>query len=702
MNNRWSDEQAAQFLEKYGAKWGPDLALELYIASLIGAEEGLVLHGGGNSSVKTTFTNVLNERMDVIYVKASGYNMASIAPDGYTGLNLESLKKLRALSEISDEEMANEFRTHCLDAHSASPSIETFVHVFVPSKFVNHTHPDAILALTNQREAKTHLKKALGEEVAVLKYVPPGFKLAKAVAAELERNPAAKGMVLMQHGLLTWADEAKESYDTTIELAGMAEQYLEQNGRHPLISVSPTPLPLAEERFTKLAPMIRGLLAQPTGDPDRPWTRTILKPLINKDILSFVDSDRGRELALTPPLTSDHLIRTKSRYLWIDNPPYDDSVRFREQLRRAIAEYAAVYDAYIEKYAQEMPQGVTRMDSLPRVILLPGLGVLCAGKDVKAAAIVRDIAAHTLAAKARIAAMGIYSGMREKDLFAMEYRTLQHAKLQGDQALPLSRHVALVTGAAGAIGSGVSQVLLEQGCHVAVTDLEGDSLTRLVEELKAEFGSRVLGIPLNVIEPASVEKGFNDVIRAWGGVDLVVLNAGAAHVSSLSELDLESFRKLEKINVEGTLIMLAECARIFKLQNTGGDIVVVSTKNVFAPGANFGAYSATKAAGHQLARIASQEFAGLDVRVNMVAPDAVFSHGARKSGLWQEIGPERMIARGLSAEGLEEYYRNRNLLKAKVTARHVANAVLFFATRQTPTTGATIPVDGGLPDATPR
>jgi NAD(P)-dependent dehydrogenase (short-subunit alcohol dehydrogenase family) len=328
--------------------------------------------------------------------------------------------------------------------------------------------------------------------------------------------------------------------------------------------------------------------------------------------------------------------------------------------------------------------------------------VLCAGKDVKATSIIGDIATHTLATKARIAAMGTYCGMHEKDLFAMEYRTLQHVKLQGDQALPLSHHVALVTGAAGAIGSGISQVLLEQGCHVAVTDLAGESLTRLVEELKADFESRVLGIPLNVIEPESVEKGFNDVIRAWGGVDLVVLNAGAAHVSSLSELDLESFRKLEKINVEGTLIMLAECARIFKLQNTGGDIVVISTKNVFAPGANFGAYSATKAAGHQLARIASQEFAGLDVRVNMVAPDAVFSHGVRKSGLWQEIGPERMIARGLSAEGLEEYYRNRNLLKAKVTARHVANAVLFFATRQTPTTGATIPVDGGLPDATPR
>jgi NAD(P)-dependent dehydrogenase (short-subunit alcohol dehydrogenase family) len=211
-----------------------------------------------------------------------------------------------------------------------------------------------------------------------------------------------------------------------------------------------------------------------------------------------------------------------------------------------------------------------------------------------------------------------------------------------------------------------------------------------------------MGVPLDVANPKSVEDGFAEVIRAWGGIDLIVLNAGIAHVSSLSDLSLESFQRLEKINVEGTLLVLAEAARHFKLQNTGGDIIMVSTKNVFAPGANFGAYSATKAAGHQLARIASQEFAALDVRVNMVAPDAVFSHGARKSGLWLEIGPERMSARGLSPEGLEEYYRNRNLLKAKITARHVGKAVLYFATRQTPTTGSTIPVDGGLPDATPR
>jgi NAD(P)-dependent dehydrogenase (short-subunit alcohol dehydrogenase family) len=344
---------------------------------------------------------------------------------------------------------------------------------------------------------------------------------------------------------------------------------------------------------------------------------------------------------------------------------------------------------------------VERTDPKPRVVLLPGLGALCAGEDVRAADIAADITRQTLAVKAQIAAMGDYDGLPEGDLFAMEYYTLQHAKLQA-QRPPLAREVAIVTGAAGAIGSGIVRGLLREGCHVAATDLAGAPLDSLVAELRAEYGERITGVALDVTDPASVGAGFAQVCATFGGVDLLVINAGLAHVATLGELELEAFRRVARVNVEGTLLLLKEAERVFAMQRTGGDIVLVSTKNVFAPGAGFGAYSATKAASHQLARIASLELAAQDVRVNMVAPDAVFSDGARKSGLWQEVGPGRMKARGLDEKGLEEFYQNRNLLKARVTADHVANAVLFFATRSTPTTGATLPVDGGLPDATPR
>jgi rhamnose utilization protein RhaD (predicted bifunctional aldolase and dehydrogenase)/NAD(P)-dependent dehydrogenase (short-subunit alcohol dehydrogenase family) len=703
MENRWSDVKAAEFIAKYGAPWGEDLAICTYNASLIGAESGLVLHGGGNSSVKTERLDLFGEKLRVLFIKASGYNMASIEPRGFSGLDLDYLRKLRSLPELSDQEMVNQFRTHLLDASSANPSIETLVHAFIPKKFVDHTHPDAILALTNQGEGKRLIREALGENVEVLEYFPPGFELAKEVADRFEKTPAAEAIILIRHGLVTWGETARESYEKTVELVRKAEKYLSQSVRKPLAKAVPTPLESAERRLAQVAPIVRGLLAQPSGDPDHPWAKSILSPLINRAVLDFLDSDGSREIALTPPLTSDHLIRTKPFYLWVDTPEFENTEAIRSQFSKAIQNYASAYDSYVSSHSALMPEGVERMDSLPRVILVPGLGVICAGANSAAAEIARDIAEHTLSVKAQIATMGTYSGLTERDLFHMEYRSLQHRKLQNNgNSLPLAGQIALVTGAAGAIGSGIVQELLEQGCNVAATDLEGDPLHKLVQELKQRFGSRVIGVPLDITDPQSAADGFGSVLKTWGGVDLVVLNAGVAHVSSLPEINLQTFQKLEKINVEGVLIMLSECARLFKLQGTGGDIVMISTKNVFAPGAKFGGYSATKAAGHQLARIASQEFAEMDVRVNMVAPDAVFSHGSRKSGLWTQIGPDRMNARGLSPEGLEEYYRNRNLLKARITARHVAKAVLFFATRQTPTTGATIPVDGGLPDATPR
>jgi NAD(P)-dependent dehydrogenase (short-subunit alcohol dehydrogenase family) len=408
------------------------------------------------------------------------------------------------------------------------------------------------------------------------------------------------------------------------------------------------------------------------------------------------------EIALTPSLTTDHLIRTKAYPLWIDKLKYDDEEKLRERIRASVAKYAEKYDEYFERYSKKIKQKLGSFDSMPRVILLPGLGAVCAGRDVLEADIARDITFQTLSAKIKISSMGKYEGLNEERLFDMEYLSLQHAKLWKEEEFPLKSSVAIVSGAAGAIGSGICEELLKNGCHVAVTDLPGDNLNSLVKELKVKYKERVISVGLDVTNPESVVSGFDTVIQTWGGIDLVVVNAGVAHVSSLIDMDTNTFRKIEQVNIEGTLNFLSESGRHFRLQRTGGDIIVISTKNVFAPGGRFGAYSATKAASHQLARIASLEFAGMDVRVNMVSPDAVFSHGERKSGLWAEVGPDRMKARGLSEEELEEYYKNRNLLKAKVTAEHVAKAVLFFATRQTPTTGSTIPVDGGLPDATPR
>ena len=701
MQNRWNDDDAREYIARYGGRWGEALALRTYSSRLLGAEPGLVLHGGGNTSVKDTFVNALGERVPAVFVKASGRDLATIEPEGHPGLDLAYLQRLRALAALPDEVMVNELRTHLFDFRAAAPSIEALAHAFLPPKYIDHTHADAVLALTNQVDGEARVREALGAGVILLDYVKSGFQLAQAAADAFDAHPGSRAMVWMRHGVVTWGETARKSYDAMLELVTRAEQYLSRNAKKSFVVGSSTDLETAQARMLKLAPILRGLLAAPTDDPDRPHRRVILRPLVNRETLDFVDGDQGRALALTPPLTSDHLIRTKPLPLWVEAPHYEDEGHLREQLRRAVADYCGAYDAYVERNAARLQPGVSRFDPLPRAVLLPGLGALCAGANAQAADIVRDITAQTLSAKARIAAVGAYRGLPEEQLFDMEYWGLQHAKLDSAEP-PLGRQVALVTGAAGAIGWGICRALLEQGCHVAATDISGENLGRFVEELRPDALSRVIGVQLDVTDTASVAQGFEAVIREWGGVDLVVLNAGVALVSSLAEMDPDDFRRLERVNVEGTLLVLAEAARHFQRQGIGGDVVLVSTKNVFAPGAKFGAYSATKAAAHQLARIASLELADLDVRVNMVAPDAVFSGGARKSGLWAQVGPDRMRARGLDEKGLEEYYRGRNLLKARITAEHVGRAVLYFATRQTPTTGATIPVDGGLPDATPR
>ncbi|MDD5675040.1 MAG: SDR family NAD(P)-dependent oxidoreductase [Chitinivibrionales bacterium] len=507
----------------------------------------------------------------------------------------------------------------------------------------------------------------------------------------------------MQHGLITWGTSAQQAYQSTIELVDRAERFIQKRSTVLVSAARTTPLEVALQRSRQVAPLLRGVFCRSLRRQHAVFERTVVLPIVNNESLQFVDAAQARSLAVGAVLTPDHLIRTKAYPLFIAEPDYDDPAKLVVQIEAALKEYSDQYNAYCDRFTTGLDKALQRFDDAPRMVLLGGCGALCLGPDLASATIVRDITAATIGVKSDIAKMGgIYQGLSDDHLFAMEYRRYQHAKLPAASRQSLTGTIALVTGAAGAIGNGICRKLLEQGALVAATDLAGSALDAMVAAFEREFANRIIGVPLDVTDAASIGAGFDRVIAAWGGIDLLIINAGIAHVAALAELTLDAFRKLEKVNVEGTLLLLHEAAAHFKNQGCGGDIVLVSTKNVFAPGAGFGAYSATKAAAHQLARIASLEFAGLDVRVNMVSPDAVFNAGAVKSGLWATVCPDRMRARGLDEKGLHEYYRGRNLLKAEVTAEHVANGVLFFATRQTPTTGATIPIDGGLPDATPR
>ena len=702
MKNRWDEREAVRMVERYGPIVGELLALRTYASRLLGADPALVLHGGGNTSLKAEHRSALGELVPAIFVKASGFDMSAIEPEGHPALDLTLLRRFRALDHLADDEMVNQLRRALFDSGGPTSSIETLVHVFLPGIFVDHTHADAVLALTNQRGGASLVREAFGDDVAVLDYVEPGFLLAKAAAAAVEAAPAARGLVLLKHGLMTWGDTARASYQSHIDLVARAESFLAARSRRGVtVTISRTAIADAWERLEAVGPIIRGQLARRSDSPEPHWDRIVLAPLVSDEVLGALDQPGASDALVTPPLTADHLIRTRSFPLWFDAPAWDDPARFKDAFRAAVQAYSTAYEAYLARHRDTLQNGLETFAPLPRVVLLPGVGAICVGPDEQAAAISRDITAQTLPVKLAIAATGAYEGLSERQLFEMEYRGVQHAKLAATRG-SLAGRVALITGAAGAIGAGIAQGLLEQDCHVVATDLPGERLDSLVGDLSRTFPGRVSAVPMDVTDEGSVAGAFRRVASGWGGVDLVIINAGIAHVSPLTSMDVEAFRRLERVNIEGTMLVLAESGRHFALQGTGGDIVLVSTKNVFAPGAKFGAYSATKAASHQLARIASLELADDDVRVNMVSPDAVFGQGTRRSGLWAEVGPDRMRARGLDQAGLEEYYRMRNLLKARVTARHVANAVLYFATRQSPTTGATIPVDGGLPDATPR
>jgi rhamnose utilization protein RhaD (predicted bifunctional aldolase and dehydrogenase)/NAD(P)-dependent dehydrogenase (short-subunit alcohol dehydrogenase family) len=641
--------------------------------------------------------------MEVLFVKGSGWDLDSIDPPGLPAVDLVCLRKLRALAELSDEEMVNQLRTHLFDAAAPNPSVETLLHAFLPHRFVDHTHADVALVLTNQprAEAEAMARDAFGPGWAIVPYVKPGFALAKLAAETFERTPGAEGLVLLNHGLFTFADDARVAYERMIDGVDRAERFARGRARGVRRSVAASFERAPAGAAVRLAPALRGALAEPLGEAG--WRRVILEHRADDEILEILARDDVAAIASSNPLTPDHVIRTKGSYLLLPaDLPLDDPSALRESAAVAVGGFRAKYEAYFESNRGRSRAPVRALDSLPRVILVPGMGLFAAGRTRRDARIAADIAEHTLRAKALANSIGRYSALPDGDLFDVEYWSLEQAKLGKAKEAPLAGQIALVTGAAGAIGFAICQKLVEAGAHVVATDVARDRLEAAVSELDPKRTGLVVGVVVDVTDESSVADGFAEACRLYGGIDILVLNAGVAHSSPIEATDASAFRRVVDVNLVGYFLALREAAALFRRQGTGGNVIVNSSKNVFAPGREFGSYSASKAGAHQLAKVAALELAPAGVRVNMVNADAVFGDDRRPSGLWQEVGPARARARGLEPAELHDYYRQRNLLKATVTPEHVANAVVFFASNATPTTGATLPVDGGIPEAFPR
>ncbi len=698
MKNRYSANDADLYAQSLDS-CNPDLAMRSYTSRLIGREEDLVLHGGGNTSVKSSVTTLLGDSCEVLFIKGSGWDLATIEPQGFPALDLNYLRRLRSLEELTDEDMVNQFKTHMLDSSAPNPSIETLVHAFLPHKFIDHTHADAIVTLTNMADPEARLKEALGDTIGILPWIMPGFPLSRKVAELYEQRPEMEAIILLNHGIFTFGETGEAAYSRMIHYVSLAEDYIAAAQK-----TAPAAQPAGEAPDAgTILPILRGALTITEKGSPRPF---YLKLNRDQEILNCLSEKDAQARYSSGVLTPDHVIRTKNHPLWLSIEAKDDETISRS-IENGLKDYETAYMDYFT--TQLHNKGVERicLDKKPRIILIPGLGMISCGHTEKAAAIAGDIGRHTLLAKQKGACIAPYRELEEAHIFDMEYWSLEQVKLGKGTVLPLTGQVALVTGGGGAIACGIGRMLLKAGAHVFLSDLDETRLNKVCDLLRLEFpAERITALSMDVTDRNAVHRGMTDIVEEYGGLDILVPNAGLAHVATLEELDESTFRQVTEVNTMGVFQVIQAAIPVFKRQallgSAAGHIIINSSKNVFAPGAAFGAYSSSKAGAHQLGKIAAMELAAYNVRVNMINADAIFDDHGISSGLWDVVGPDRMRSRNLDPEGLKAYYRERNLLKTAVLADHVGNAVVFFASSLTPTTGATLPVDGGVAAAFPR
>jgi rhamnulose-1-phosphate aldolase/alcohol dehydrogenase len=701
MQSRWDDEALS----------GRDPVDQLVqVSRWVGAETSLALWGGGNTSIKVTEPDLLGRPVRVLRVKGSGSDLKSVTRRDFPGVRLAEVLALLERDEMGDQEMVD-YLARCLqEPGSPRPSIETLLHGFLEAAAVIHTHADAIVALTNTEQGQRVVEDLFGKDALWIPYRRPGFRLSREVWAAVRGRPEARAIVLSKHGLSTWGATLREAYLATIELVTRAEERLREAARGRRVFGPPAvaaPDPATRRGVARaVAPVLRGLLGR--------RRRVVLRFDDDPAVLELVGAPEAARLTRIGPATPDHTIHSKRLpcFVPLADPASPDHVigALGPAIERFVQDYTAYFEAH--RHGQLMRPGAgggpeagpapALTDPCPRVVLLPGLGMFTSGKDARTAGIVAEIYRHTAWVLRAASAVGPYASLSARDAFEVEYWPLELYKLQTAPAeRELARRVALVTGGASGIGRAVARRLAREGAHVVVTDLDGEGARRVAEEIAAEAGgARPLGLAMDVTAEPSVAEAFDAAVEAYGGIDVVVSNAGIAHAAPIDRMALADWERSFAVNATGHFLVTRASLRVLKAQGLGGSLVFVATKNVLSPGKDFAAYSASKAAEAQLAKVAALEGGPHGVRVNLVNPDAVF----RDSRLWSdEVRRERARAQGIAVEALEEHYRTRNLLGVSVLPEDVAEAVLFLASdRAAKTTGCTLTVDGGLRDAFPR
>jgi len=678
MKKLWDDTYAPQ---------SDGLDALIYRSRLLGQDRSVVNLYGGNTSAKTRETDHLGRKTRVIWVKGSGSDLAEANEQAFTPLRLEEILPLLQREHMTDEEMVAYLDRCAFEPNRPRPSIETLLHAFLPFAHVDHTHPDAILSLANAPEGERLVQHIYGGRVVWIPYERPGFSLAKAVYRAIEAHPGVEGVVLAKHGLVTWGDTSKACYERTLDVIGKAEAFLQANTPEAPFGPMLTP-PLPEEDRRKILlqvfPILRGLLMA-----EGP---VVLRVDTSAAVLEFVGSERGPELAQKGAACPDHLIHTKRLPLFISWRPDEGIKRLLEQIQEGIETYAEDYRRYFEAY--RCP-GDRMFPPRPRVVLIPGVGMVTAGPDAWGAEVSRQLYHRAIAVMRGAAACGGYEPLGPAEAYAIEYWPLELYKLSlKPPPKPLSGRVALVTGGGSGIGRATAQKLAEEGAHVVVLDINPQRGTEVAQNLSERRFEGGLFVQADVTEEASVRQAFAEAVLVYGGLDIVVNNAGISASAPVEETTLELWDRLFAVLARGYFLVAREAFRVLKAQGRGGCLVFVISKNAVAPAKNASAYSAAKAAELHLARCLAEEGGAFGIRVNSVLPDAVLRGSSIWDSTWRK---ERAANYGIREDELEEFYRQRTALKVNILPEDVADAILFLASpASSKITGAALTVDGGV------
>ncbi|MGB5192130.1 MAG: bifunctional aldolase/short-chain dehydrogenase [Polyangiales bacterium] len=677
MESQWNDDDARATIEGYRAdpRVNEDIALRVYTSRLIGRDPRLVLHGGGNTSVKTSVVDDTGHEVPVLCVKGSGWDLGDIEPEGLPAVRLQSLGALRERESLSDEEMVNAQRTRLIDSSAPNPSVETLLHAFLPHKFIDHSHADAILAIVDQPEAEAIAREIYGGRLAVVPYIMAGFDLAKLAAATYERDPQVEGLLLLKHGLFTFGKTARESYERHIAAVDAAERYISEKVR---TSHAERGEPAAPS-YESVAPILRGRL----GEGARYY---LLERRRSPAIDAFLARADLAKVSQRGTATPDHVIRTKRVPLLLELTPQMDVSAVDAHVQERLASYRTDYVQYVERESGAKQREVSPLDPDPRIILVPGIGVIAAGSSEKAARIAADVYEHTIDVIESAEAVGSYTPLDTSDLFDMEYWSLEQAKLGRAKPKAMQGRVVYISGAAGGIGAATAAAFASAGASLYLTDRDEDALSAIARRI----GARHEGV--DVSDEERVRASIEHCVEAFGGLDGVVSNAGTAPEGDITRLSSEELKRSFEINFFSHQYLASAAVAVFRAQAMGGFLCFNASKAAFNPGQGFGPYAVPKAALVALMKQYALEGGSIGVRSNAVNADRI-----RTGLLPDEVVARRAEARGLDADA---YFRS-NLLAREVSAQDVAEAFLHLALAQS-TTGCVVTVDGGNIAASPR